>query len=265
MTPRTAFVSIAAIIPARLASVRFPGKVLEPIHGLPMIEHIRRRALLCEDLSYVAVATADEEVAKVVRSAGGTVIMTSTAHLNGTDRVAEAAQQVACTHVVVLQGDEPLILPSDLTLMASAMRAEPEVPAWNATGALVDAAALDDRSTVKAILSRTGRILLCTRRSVSHGEASSQMTFTRKVLGLIGFERNFLALYRTLPTTPLESADSIEQSRIIEHDWVLRSVELPNEHASVNHRSDLAAVQRALSEDALQRSILERITRQTVG
>ena len=100
-----------AVIPAHLASVRFPEKILFDIHGLPMIEHVRRRALLANSLTEVYVATCDYRIAEVVTSYGGNVIMTNNLHKNGTTRVAEAIADVDCTHVVLLQGDEPLLLP----------------------------------------------------------------------------------------------------------------------------------------------------------
>ena len=80
---------IVAIIPAHMASVRFPGKILFPFHGLPMIEHVRRRALMAGSLAEVIVATCDNEIASVIRGYGGKVVMTASTHKNGTTRVAE--------------------------------------------------------------------------------------------------------------------------------------------------------------------------------
>ena len=105
---------IVAVIPAHLASVRFPRKILFDFHGLPMIEHVRRRALLSKSISDVYVATCDNEIADVIKSFGGKVIMTSNSHTNGTSRVAEAIADIECSHVMLLQGDEPLLLPRHL-------------------------------------------------------------------------------------------------------------------------------------------------------
>ncbi len=99
---------IIAVIPAHMASVRFPRKILFQFHGLPMIEHVRRRALLSKAFDDVFVATCDEEIASVIRSFGGKIIMTANTHNNGTSRVAEAVKDIECSHVVLLQGDEPL-------------------------------------------------------------------------------------------------------------------------------------------------------------
>ena len=81
---------IVAVIPAHMSSVRFPGKILYPLLNLPMIEHVRRRAELCKELNKVYVATCDKEIADTILNYGGNVIMTSSSHMNGTSRVAEA-------------------------------------------------------------------------------------------------------------------------------------------------------------------------------
>ena len=110
-------IKIAAIIPARMASTRHPGKPLIEIQDLPMIEHVRRRALLCGGFSEVVVATCDTEIVEVVETFGGKIIMTSKEHIMASDRVAEAARNLDCTHVINVQGDEILVRPDDLSNM----------------------------------------------------------------------------------------------------------------------------------------------------
>ena len=110
----SAHVRVAAIIPARMASSRLPGKPLLDIAGLPMIEHVRRRARRCRRFVEVVVATCDQEIAQAVKRYGGDVIMTSATHPAASDRVAEAMRHLDCTHVVNVQGDEILVLPEDL-------------------------------------------------------------------------------------------------------------------------------------------------------
>ena len=87
-----------------------------------MIEHVRRRALLCQSLQKVFVATCNSEIASVVRSFGGEVIMTSSNHRNGTSRVAEAIRSISCSHVVLIQGDEPLLLPIHVEKLISSIK-----------------------------------------------------------------------------------------------------------------------------------------------
>ena len=121
---------IIAVIPAHLASVRFPRKILFNIHGLPMIEHVRRRALLSENVSDVFVATRDKEIAETIHSFDGKVIMTANTHKNGTSRVAEAVKDIDCTHVMLLQGDEPLLLPRHMDEIIKVIKAHPDSEAW---------------------------------------------------------------------------------------------------------------------------------------
>jgi len=102
---------VVAVIPARMGSSRFPGKPLATLHGLPMIEHVYRRARLCDQLDEVFVATCDDEIRLVAQDFGATVIMTSATHERATDRVAEAAEHFASDIVVMIQGDEPMITP----------------------------------------------------------------------------------------------------------------------------------------------------------
>ena len=122
------------VIPARLASSRFPRKLLAPFQGYPIIEHVRRRALLVEAFDRVVVATCDQEIYDLVRSNGGDALMTSGEHPNGTSRVAEAIENIDCSHVVLLQGDEPLILPSHLAAMVDAISTRVDCKILNAVG-----------------------------------------------------------------------------------------------------------------------------------
>jgi 3-deoxy-manno-octulosonate cytidylyltransferase (CMP-KDO synthetase) len=220
---------VAAVIPARMASTRYPGKPLLEVAGLPMVEHVRRRALLCGAFVEVAVATCDEEIARVIRGYGGRVILTSPEHPGGTDRVAEAARSINCTHVVNVQGDEILALPADLRRMVSSIEKGPETPAWNA---------------------------------VARVETASEMGFdpARILLGVLGYERGFLDRYGGLARTPLEKAESIDQSRVIEHDVELRAVPFSKGYPGINEKRDLPAVEESLRSDPAQQAVLRQVT-----
>ena len=96
---------IVGLIPAHLESVRLKKKVLHDILGIPMIEHVRRRALNAGLVKKIIVASGDDEVLKVVSSYGGEIIKTYAKHENGTSRIAEAIENIDCSHVVIIQGD----------------------------------------------------------------------------------------------------------------------------------------------------------------
>jgi 3-deoxy-manno-octulosonate cytidylyltransferase (CMP-KDO synthetase) len=250
---------IAAIIPARLASTRFPRKVLLPIHGLPMVEHVRRRALLCPALSEVIVATCDEEIADVIRSFGGKVVMTSSAHINGTTRVAEAVQSVDCSHVMLLQGDEPLILPRHLDALASAILGEPDIAAWNLVGVLDKADEVDRHSFVKCAIAQPHRILYCFRRSPCFSDFSTQQAFVRKLLGVIAYRKSFLSLLAELAPSPIEQAESIEQMRILENCLGLDFVQVAPSLPSINEPQELDEVLEYLRGDLEQQILLAKV------
>ena len=104
--------NLKVIIPCHLNSIRLEQKVLINIHGLPMVEHVRRRALLSKKVDNVYVATGDNEIKNIIQSYGGKVLFTKNNHINGTSRVSEAVDLVDCSHVILIQGDEPLLVPN---------------------------------------------------------------------------------------------------------------------------------------------------------
>jgi len=250
---------IIAVIPAHLASVRFPGKILFPFHGLPMIEHVRRRALLSEAVAEVFVATCDEEIAEVIRDFGGDVIMTADTHTNGTSRVAEAVAQIECTHVLLLQGDEPLLLPRHLDVFVQAIRDDPGNDAWNATGPIEDADELDRHSFVKCAVSSTDQIMYCFRRTPCYSEYDVQRRFIRKILGIIAYRKQFLLSLADMRISPIEEAELIEQMRIVENGYSLKSVPVTPSLPSVNEPGEAELILDFINENSEQRALFERI------
>ncbi|MEE8056603.1 MAG: NTP transferase domain-containing protein [Pseudomonadales bacterium] len=256
-------IKIVAVIPAHLASVRFPRKILFPFHGLPMIEHVRRRALLSDAISDVVVATCDEEIADAVRGFGGTVIMTNNTHKNGTTRVAQAIETIECTHTILLQGDEPLLLPRHLDVLAGAIEAHPERDSWNATGPIEHEEELDRHSFVKCAVSATGSIMYCFRRSPCFSDFNVQQTFIRKILGLIAYRKDFLLELTTLPIAKVEAAELIEQMRIIENGFNLTSVPVSPSLPSVNEPEESEIVLNYILNNDEQRALLDQILLQS--
>lgn len=249
-------VKVAAIIPARMASSRFPGKPLLPFRGVPMVEHVRRRALLAGVFSDVVVAACDEEIKDAIESYGGRVIMTSPSHPGATDRVSEAVDHLDCTHVVNVQGDEVLILPEDLRNMVDSIKKNPAGPAWNAIAPITDAADLSDKAVVKCVVSTSNRILSCSRL-YPHMKPET----VRIILGILGFERKFLKSYGSLSRTPLEMQESIDQNRTIEHDFLLAGVPFSKGYPGINEPREVALVESYLKNDPRQTEVLEEILR----
>ena len=251
-------ISIVAIIPARMGSTRYPGKPLLEINGIPMIEHVRRRAILCSHFQDVIVATCDKEIFDTVKSFGGNVCMTSSKHEMASDRLAEAVSNVDCTHVVNVQGDEILVLPQDLDVIAKSIKENPEAPFWNAIAPIISYNELSDNSIVKCILDKENKILYCSR-NFSYLNIKKGHNHIKKILGLIVYRKEFLKIFSDLPRSPIETFESIDQMRIIENGEDLLSINLINGYPGINEPREEKLVRKILSNDNVQREVLAKI------
>lgn len=245
------------IIPARLNSLRLPKKVLLDIQGLPMIEHIRRRALLAKNVSEVFIATCDQEINKTILSFGGKVIMTSPNHQNGTSRASEAVKNINCENVVIVQGDEPLILPDQIDHFIGQMNIKSEFKMWNAITSLKSKDDLDDTSQVKCSIIN-GNIIYFYRKSPSNKSFQEQKKYIKKVLGLIGFKKSFLREFTNSNSTLIEKIESIEQMRTIEIGERVCPIELEKNFPSINEEKDFYQVLQVLEKSNLQKEILKK-------
>ena len=246
---------IVIVIPARLASSRYPRKVLLDLNGLPMLEHARQRALMCPGISDVYVATCDDEIAKITSGFGGRVVMTSSDHSNGTSRVAEAIKNIDATHVILLQGDEPLVLPDHISALVASIREKKEIKAWNLVTNLEIKKDLSNESIVKCIIRDDKSIVFCFRKSPSISSYEIQKTFTKKMLGVMAFERKYLIELSLLEPDKLEISESIEQLRVVASDEILYSLEVSHGYPSLNEPSELNMVLEFLSSN-IQKNVI---------
>jgi 3-deoxy-manno-octulosonate cytidylyltransferase (CMP-KDO synthetase) len=242
-----------------MASTRFPGKIIHPILGLPMIEHVRRRCLLASSGLSVYVATCDNEIAQVVESFGGQVIMTSVEHENGTSRTIEAISKIDCTHVILVQGDEPLVLPAHIDQLFESMQKVPEQNAWNLTSNIKAQDELDDKSIVKCIVGADERILYCFRRSPSYALYPDVVTYMHKMMGMLGFRKDFLQRYSKAKSCHISAIESIEQLGIIDAGFDLKSLHVEPNLPSVNKPEELVQVIHYLRSDIHQIQLLNTI------
>ncbi len=250
---------IIGVIPAHMASVRFPNKVLYNIYDLPMIEHVRRRVLLSNLFERVIVATCDDEIEDTVISFGGDVIRSLSPHTSGTSRAAEAIKNITCSHVVVVQGDEPLLLPSYLHLMVDSMRNDIYTDSWNLTAPLISADQLSQESHVKCIVTPNDNILYCFRKSPSIADFSQQRLFTRKILGLIGYTKTALVDLISTPTSFLEHYEFIEQLTLLVNSYSFKSVPAPFTLPSLNEPCDFQPLISLLESDDEQKYLLSQV------
>src|SRR5258706_8108110 len=157
---------IVAVIPARMGSSRFPGKPLAPLFGRPMIEHVVRRAAMCNLLDAVYVATCDDSIRSVVQEFGGAVIMTSAAHERASDRVAEAATGIAADIFVMIQGDEPMITPGMIQAAVAPMLKDEAVSCVNLARRIIDQPEYLDPNTIKVVMNAHGDALYFSRAPI---------------------------------------------------------------------------------------------------
>lgn len=233
-----------AVIPSRYQATRFPGKPLADIAGRSMVEHVYRRAAAAPGVDAVVVATDDARIAAVVERFGGIVRMTRPTHRTGTDRIAEVAADLDCDFIVNIQGDEPLIEPQMIAEAIAALEGDPTVPMSTLRRRITDASDRNDPNVVKVVTDRHGNALYFSRVPIP---------FTRddglgyKHVGLYAYRRDFLLMFSSLPQTPLELAESLEQLRVLEHGFRIRAMETQYDSIGVDTPEDLDRVRRQLA------------------
>ena len=232
-----------AVIPARMGSSRFPGKPLAPLHGLPMIEHVFRRAKLCSQLDAVYVATCDEEIRDVAEGFGAKVIMTSAAHERATDRVAEAAEHFTADLIVMIQGDEPMLTPEMIDTALGPLRSDPSISCVNLVHRITSQQEFLDPNTIKVVADANGNALYFSRSPIPHVNFEDTTAKIFKQVCVIPFTRSCLQEFSRLPSTPLERAESIDMLRLLEHGRNVRLVETLVATHSVDTPADLQFVE----------------------
>ncbi len=210
---------IVGIIPARYASKRLPGKMLLDLAGKPLIVHTYERARAAKRLDRVIVATDDERIVEAVTRAGGEAVMTSADHRSGSDRIAEVASGLECDIVVNVQGDEALSGPAVVDEAARLLLEHPDADMGTVACPIRTRQEYVDRSVVKVVLGLGGAALYFSRGPIPHsksGRFGIRLDALRHI-GIYSFRRDFLIEFASLPPTPLEQAEDLEQLRALEH------------------------------------------------
>ncbi len=239
---------IVGIVPARYASLRFPGKPLAPLAGKPMVLHVLEAAGAARTLSRVAVATDDERIAAAVRSSGGEAMLTSPDAASGTDRLAEAARAIPADVYVNIQGDEPMMSPQNIDRAVEALLASGERQI--ATLAIpMPPAEAPDPNVVKVAVARDGRALYFSRAPIPFPRSGAPAY--RKHLGLYAFRAAALAEIAALPQSPLEKLESLEQLRWLEAGYDIWVAQAVSDSIGVDTPEDLLRVEEYLKKEAV--------------
>ncbi|MBK1884462.1 3-deoxy-manno-octulosonate cytidylyltransferase [Luteolibacter pohnpeiensis] len=240
---------IVGILPARWASTRFPGKPLHLIAGKPLIQHVWDRCRKCSKLDDLIVATDDQRIYDAVIAFGGKVTMTSADHPTGTDRIAEAARAVPqATHIVNIQGDEPLIEPALIDELAAAMAADDSLDMATAANPLDPAdPAVADPNVVKVAIALDGRALYFSRSPLPFFRNPVEGLPVLRHKGIYAYRRSFLERFVTWPPSPLEQAESLEQLRALENGASIRVLITDDTSPGVDTPEQAAHVEAILS------------------
>ena len=238
---------VVGIIPARWASTRFPGKPLADLLGKPMIQHVYERARQARCLQRLLVATDDRRIFEAVAAFGGEAVMTRADHATGTDRLAEVASNLDVDIVVNIQGDEPLIEPEVIDAAAAPLISDPTIPMGTLRARITDLAELHDPNVVKVVVDRNDFALYFSRAPIPHArDATAADTVYYYHPGLYVYRKEFLLTYASLPPTPLEQTEKLEQLRALEHGYRIKVVETHHRPLSVDTPEDLESVRRLM-------------------
>ncbi|MGC4047960.1 MAG: 3-deoxy-manno-octulosonate cytidylyltransferase [Armatimonas sp.] len=238
------------LIPARLAATRLPDKPLAEIAGKPMIQHVWERARKAQGIDGVFVATPDQRIADAVAGFGGEAILTRADHQTGTDRLAEAVGKLpdSVEVIVNVQGDEPRIDPATIEAAAAPLLADASLAMSSACCPLPEEQ-LSDPNAVKVVVALNGDALYFSRAAIPYVRDSSAGVIPKLHIGLYAYRREFLLAFPTLPRTPLERTESLEQLRALESGYRIRMIEIERAPAAVDTQEDLERVRALFAVD----------------
>lgn len=240
---------VVAVIPARYASQRLPGKPLALINGKPMICRVAERVRQAALVDDVIVATDDRRIAEAVEASGITAVMTPVDVRSGSDRIAIVAATLPETEIIVnVQGDEPLLPPAMVDEAVQPLLEDDSIVAGTLVRRIASEEELLSPSIPKVVLDREGFCLYFSRsvvpfvRDCPAPEWMRKHTFYRHI-GLYVFRRDFLLRFASMEQTPLEMAENLEQLRILEHGFKIKAVVTEHDSIAVDTPEDLARVQ----------------------
>jgi len=244
-----------AIIPARWQSTRLKGKVLADIAGKPMVQHVWERVTTAREVDEVIVAVDKEKVFRAVTAFGGKAVMTDARHSSGTDRIAEVAREVPADIFVNVQADEPLIDPLMIDELVRVFEYEQNISMGTLIKRIDSEEEINDPNVVKVVVDRRGFALYFSRSPIPYMERVDErmdvfgMRKTEnedggyfKHIGLYAYTKDFLFTYTNLPKSALEVEEKLEQLRVLEHGYKIKTVETRYDSIGVDSEKDLEEV-----------------------
>ena len=250
--------NIIAIIPARMASSRFPGKPLADIHGVPMVGHVAFRTAMCKGLKETYVATCDREIMDYCEGSDIKAVMTADTHERCTTRAAEAMLKIEkkigalVDIVVIVQGDEPMTTPEMIEAAIRPMLEDLSINVVNLMAEMKTIEEFEDPNEVKVVVDRYSDALYFSREPVPSRKKGILNVPMRKQVCIMPFRREYLLKFNDMPETPLERIESVDMMRILEHGEKVRMVPFDADTLAVDTQKDLERVVALMQEDHLR-------------
>lgn len=244
---------IVAIIPSRLESSRLPRKALTDICGLPMIVHVFKRCEFAKSLNEVFVATDSDEICQIVEQHGGKVLMTSSHHKNGTERIAEAAESVDGDIIVNVQGDEALVMPEHIDAAINALLEDENI---NVSILVNSFSKRNSPSDIKVVLDLHGNVMYLSRSDIPSNKRTKDAPLL-KAYHVLAFRKEFLMQYANWEETYLEKIEYHEHLRILERGHKIKAVNVVSQGISVDTELDLIEVKYLMEKDPYYKAILD--------
>jgi 3-deoxy-manno-octulosonate cytidylyltransferase (CMP-KDO synthetase) len=245
-------INCIGIIPARYASTRFEGKVLANLLGKPVIQHVWEQAKKSKALDDLIIACDDERVEEKAKEFGANVVLTSKDHLSGSDRLTEIVQPLEVKVVVNIQGDEPLVHFTMIDDVARALLADPDYVMSTVITPLKDRQQLSDPNVVKVVTDKDGFALYFSRSQIPYprdkGAEGKAKYF--KHIGLYAYTKDFLFTFKNLPASALEDTEKLEQLRVLEAGYRIKTVQTEYDTVGVDTPEDLKKVEAILRKMA---------------
>lgn len=232
------------IIPARFGATRFDGKLLADLCGKPVIQHTWENAKKSKVIEDLIIATDDKRIYNACKGFGAKVIYTSKAHKSGSDRLTEVVASIDTNIVVNIQADEPLIHPSMIDdVVAPLLKTKEVVQMATLCHKIKEEYELFDRSVVKVVMDRKGFAMYFSRsvipykpRSINNGHGIKRHY---KHIGLYAYTKDFLFTFKSLPQSPLEKIEKLEQLRVLENGYKIKVIETKHETVGIDTPEDL--------------------------
>ena len=238
---------VIGVIPARYGSTRFEGKVLADICGKPMLQWVWEAAKKAKILDEVIIACDDERVEEAAKSFGARVVLTSKEYQSGSDRLCEVVNPLEVKVVVNIQADEPLLEPVMLENIARPLLDDASLNMTTLMKRIDDPSEIKDPNVVKVVTDRQGLALYFSRLAIPYPRDKAAETVYFKHIGLYGYSKDFLFIFKNLPESRLEKIEKLEQLRVLEAGFRIKVIETKISTIGVDTPEDLEKVKKIIA------------------